>query len=92
MTTRWTLSAFVIVLAANLSACAADTYRPFYYPDAADLTVYTRGPVCDNLAQARQWAEDQHRQRQDASWTYEIGRNCKPLDDTDMVICQETVK
>ena len=43
----------------------ADTYRPVYYPDGGNLSAYTRGPAFENLAQARQWVEDQNRQRQD---------------------------
>ena len=69
----------------------ADTYRPVYYPDGGNLSVYTRGPALENLAQARQWVEDQNRQRQDPNWTYEIGKNCRPFEDTDIEVCEETV-
>lgn len=80
-------------VALAVSACTEkDTYRPVYYPDEGNLTIYTRGPAFDNLAQARQWAEDQHRQRRDPNWTYEIGKNCKPFRDTDIEVCEETLR
>ena len=57
----------------------------------SNLSAYTRGPAFENLAQARQWVEDQNRQRQDPNWTYEIGKNCRPFEDTDIEVCDETV-
>ena len=76
-----------------VSSCSMKgTYRPVYYPDSGNLTNTTRGPTFDNLAQARQWAEDQRRQRRDPNWTYEIGKNCKPFQDTDMEVCEETLR
>ena len=75
------------------TACAKKVYHPIYYPDKNNLTVYTRGPSVENLAQARQWVQDQHGQRRDPDWDYEVGVNCRPLsDDSDMEICQETLK
>ena len=76
------------------AACARkDTYRPIYYPDKDNLTVYTRGPAFDNLTQARQWARDQHQQRGDSNWDYEVGLNCRPFDkDTDLEVCKETLR
>ena len=69
-----------------------DTYRPVYYPNKDNLTVYSRGPAFDNLAQAKQWTQDQNRQRRDQNWTYEIGKNCKPFEDSDIEVCEETLR
>jgi hypothetical protein len=86
--------AALFMLALTALACGKkDTYRPIYYPDRSNLTVYTRGPTFDNLAQARQWAQDQHQQRRDPNWDYEVGKNCRPLrDDSDMEVCEETLR
>lgn len=91
--TRFKLAVLVLcTITLIASFCAKkDTYRPVYYPGKNNLTIYTRGPTFDNLAQARQWAEDHHRQRGDLNWTYEIGKNCKPFGkDSDIEICEET--
>jgi len=91
--TRAAISVMCLLVLAFLACSKEDTYRPVYYPDSYDLTVYTKGPVFDNLAQARQWAEDQHRQRRDPDWGYEIGKNCRPLrDESDIEVCEETLK
>ena len=82
-----------LIVAVVLAGCGnQDTYRPVYYPDRNDLSVYARGPTFDNLAQAKQWAEDQHRQSQDPRWTYEIGKNCRPFENSDIEVCEETVR
>jgi hypothetical protein len=73
-------------------ACGKDTYRPVYYPNKDNLADYTRGPSFANLAQARQWIEDQHARRRDTNWDHEIGKNCRPYQDTDVEICKETLK
>lgn len=79
--------------AISIIGCArGDTYRPVYYPDRSDLSTYTRGPAFDNLAQARQWAEDRNRQRRDPNWTYEVGKNCRPLESSDIEVCEETLQ
>lgn len=83
----------LIMITAGITACKkSDSFRPVYYPSQNDLTVYTRGPSFDNKEQAKQWAEDQHRQRRDLGWTYEIGKNCRPLQDSDMEVCEETLQ
>lgn len=69
-----------------------DTYRPIYYPTSSNLLEYTRGPSFDNVAQARQWIEDQKRQRGDPNSTYEIGKNCRPFADSDVEVCEETIQ
>ena len=90
---KYALVTLLVAFMISPFACVKqDTYRPVYYPDNDNLSVYTRGPKFDNIAQARQWANDQHRQRRDANWTYEIGKNCKPFKDSDIEICEETLK
>ena len=87
------LRAFLILVMTALLGCEQrDTYRPVYYPDQGNLTTYTRGPKFDNVAQARQWANDHHRQSRHPNWDYEIGKNCKPFENTDIEICAETLK
>jgi hypothetical protein len=87
------LSACVLIGTVVLEGCRKpDTYRPVYYPDKDNLSIYSRGPSFDGLAQARQWAEDQRRQRRDANWTYEVGKNCRPFQDSDLEVCEETVR
>jgi hypothetical protein len=73
-------------------ACGRDTYQPFYYPNRSDLTRYTRGPVCDGAAEARLWIREQAAQRRDSEWDHEIGKNCQPQRDTDLLICEDTFK
>ena len=91
--TRAAIIALCLLLLAALACAKKDTYRPIYYPDKGNLTFYTRGPAFDNLAQARQWAEDQHRQRRDPNWDYEVGKNCRPLRaESDIEVCEETLK
>ena len=63
-----------------------------YYPDRNDLSTYARGPAFDNLAQARQWAEDQNGQRLDPNSTYEVGKNCRPFESSDIEVCEETLR
>jgi hypothetical protein len=76
-----------------LAGCTPDSFRPIYYPNAGDLLTYTRGPQLDNLAQARQWAQDQAEQRRDANWDYEVGVNCRPFsDESDLEVCEDTVR
>ena len=82
---------FAVLMISSFGCGEKDTYRPVYYPDKDNLSVYTRGPKFDNLAQARQWANDQHGQRRNVNWTYEIGKNCKPFEDSDIEICEETL-
>ena len=90
---RWQLCIASTTILLNVLACSKpDSYRPVYYPDQQNLSVYTRGPTFDNVAQARQWAEDQHRQRRDPNWTYEIGKNCKPFENSDIDVCEATLK
>ena len=85
----------------SLSAIAAivllgceprDTFRHVFYPNRGDLTIYTRGPSFDNLAQARQWVSDHRRRRRNEYSTYEIGKNCEPFGDSDIEVCEETLK
>jgi hypothetical protein len=82
----------LVAVALSFGCSKPDSYRPVYYPSAADLTTYTRGPAFDNLAEARQWVKDQRRQRQDVGATYEIGKNCHPFQDTDIEVCKETLR
>ena len=84
--------ACLTVLAFAFGCSAGDSYRPVYYPDAVDLSTYTRGPSFDNAAQARQWVQDQRRQRRDPNFSYEIGLNCHPFENTDIEVCKETMK
>jgi len=85
--------AFLLAGAISIFGCGrGDAYRPVYYPDRNELSAYTRGPAFDNLPQARQWAEDQQRQRRDQNWTYEIGKNCRPFENGDIEVCEETLR
>ena len=87
----WLVTALLAAL--SLPGCGSpDTFRPIYYPAASNLLEYTRGPSFDNLAQARQWVEDQGRQRGDPNSTYEIGKNCRPFGDSDVEVCEETLQ
>jgi len=86
---------FVLLSASGIliAGCGrADTYRPVYYPDRSELSVCSRGPAFDNLTQARQWAQDQHRQRGDLNWTYEVGKNCRPFENSDIEVCEESLR
>lgn len=87
--TKGALTLACLVLA--IGCGGRDTYRPFYYPDRNNLVIYTRGHAFDSLAEARQWVEDQARQRRDTDWDYEIGLNCRPSSG-DIEICEETLE
>jgi hypothetical protein len=90
---RVTIAVLCALTLIALACGKRDTYRPVYYPDKGDLTIYTRGPAFDNLAQARQWAQDQQKQRRDPDWDYEVGKNCRPLRaDSDIEVCEETLR
>jgi hypothetical protein len=78
---------------ALLTGCEnKDTYRPVFYPNKSDLTNYERGPKFDNLAQARQWVDQKLTGCTAGTWDYEIGKNCKPFEDSDIEVCEETLK
>jgi hypothetical protein len=80
--------AVCVATACSLGCSKPDSYRPVYYPDAVDLSTYTRGPAFDNFAQANQWVADQARQRNTPNWTFEIGKNCRPFEGSDIEVCE----
>ncbi len=50
------------------------------------------GPVFYSAEKAREWIFEQKNNRSDTNWDYEIGVNCKPFKNTDVKVCEETIK
>jgi hypothetical protein len=85
----WLAASALIIM--FLQGCKT-IYRPYYYPNKNDLTICIKGPDLSSADEARSWINALHDKRKDENWDYEIGKNPRPYENTDLDICSETFK
>jgi hypothetical protein len=77
----------------SLAACKEEQWDGFVYPSRADLTRHVTIGTFGTLEACRAEA---HAMLERNGWTgsgdYECGLNCKPWNDSDMMICEETMR
>lgn len=74
---------------------SSDEWRPFYYPNAPDLTEHIEGPTVDTLEQCRDWIDGESisRSQEYGEFDYECGLNCSIRSNYGgLLVCEETVQ